>query len=76
MLTLLNKILSLSFDDNIPKDTRTEKQKEALQYLVSKLLNDYKLTIYDVYCHNQFSNKSCPSFNIEDFRNEFLKYNF
>lgn len=57
-----------------PKDTRTEQQKQALFQLVEYLLNKYKLKIDNVYCHNQFAAKACPSFKIEDFKRDYQKY--
>lgn len=56
------------------KDTRTKEQKESLFNLIDDLLIAYDLTIEDVYCHYQFAKKLCPCFNIEDFKEEFLKY--
>ena len=56
-----------------PKDTRTMEQKEAMIKLVKSLMQKYNLDLDDVYCHNQFTNKACPSFSIEQFRNEFAK---
>ena len=53
------------------KDTRTEAQKSALIDLVYDIMQQYHLTLNQVYCHNQFSNKQCPSFNINTFKKEF-----
>lgn len=58
-------------DKRKPKDTRTVQQKESMFLLVYRLLNLYGLSFENVYCHNQFDNKSCPSFKIGQFRNEF-----
>ena len=54
-----------------PLDTRTEPQKIALYTLVKTLLEKYNLTIEDVYCHNQFANKACPSYSIKQFKEEY-----
>lgn len=56
-----------------PKDTRTSEQKKALIELVHSLLTKYKLKIDNVHCHNEYANKACPSFKIEDFRKEYNK---
>lgn len=56
------------------KDTRTKEQKESLLKLIDELLIAYDLSIDDVYCHYQFAKKICPSFFIDDFKKEFLKY--
>ena len=52
------------------KDTRTEEQKKSLVSLVKQLMSIYKLSISNVHCHNEYANKACPSFKINDFRNE------
>ena len=59
---------------NAPKDTRTIPQKESLFALVRQLMLTYKLTLKDVHCHNEFANKACPSFKIEQFRTEFEEW--
>ena len=47
-----------------PKDTRTHEQRHALRMLIEYLSDKYKgVTIHG---HYEFSNKSCPSFNIKD----------
>ena len=46
-----------------PKDTRTPQQKQALRQLVQKLLFVYPHA--SVHGHNEFSNKACPSFNVQ-----------
>lgn len=45
----------------VPKDTRTELQKEALDDLLCYLKILYASA--KVYGHNDFSTKACPSFN-------------
>lgn len=52
------------------KDTRTEAQKKALVGLVRQLMDIYKLPASKVHCHNEYANKACPSFNINNFRKE------
>lgn len=56
------------------KDTRTEQQKQALFELVEYLLDKYKLKTDNVYCHNQFAAKACPSFKIADFKKDYSMY--
>ena len=58
-------------DGKTPKDTRTYNQKQALLDIVFLMLQKYHLTINDVYCHNQFANKACPSFKINTFKKEY-----
>ena len=60
--------------DMKPKDTRTTEQKIAMIELVHYLCKKYNLSIYNVFCHNQFAKKACPSFKIEDFRKEYNAY--
>lgn len=57
-----------------PKDTRTEAQKKSMYELVRELTKKYGLTLDDVYCHNQFAHKACPSFKIADFKKEYMAY--
>lgn len=52
------------------KDTRTPQQKESLVKLVKELMLRYGLSKYNVHCHNEYAAKECPSFKIEQFRNE------
>lgn len=53
------------------KDTRTIAQKESMYALVFQLLSLYNLSINDVHCHNEFAAKACPSFKIDQFREEY-----
>lgn len=57
-----------------PKDTRTNEQKKSLVKLVLKLMKKYNISIENVRCHYEFANKACPSFKIENFRNELRQY--
>lgn len=47
----------------VPKDTRTPQQRKALSLLIKQLRDTYREA--QVYCHNQFANKACPSFKID-----------
>lgn len=48
----------------VPKDTRTPEQKEALITLLRELAERYPdATIHG---HYEFSNKSCPCFNVQE----------
>lgn len=47
-----------------PKDTRTKAQKHALKMLIESLKDKYPQAT--VHCHNEFANKACPSFKIEE----------
>lgn len=48
----------------VPKDTRTPEQRKALAALLRRLKSTYREA--QVYCHNQFANKACPSFKISE----------
>lgn len=50
-------------DGMTPKDTRTPAQKAALRNLVYSLLAKYPDA--EVYGHNEFAKKACPSFNVK-----------
>ena len=51
-------------DGVTPKDTRTKAQKDSIIRLVKKLKGCYPdVTIHG---HNDFSNKACPSYNVQD----------
>lgn len=47
-----------------PMDTRTPSQSNALHSLVNYLKKKYNATVH---CHNEFANKACPSFTIDQF---------
>jgi len=46
-----------------PKDTRTKQQQQALMSLLRLLRDDYGVT--EIHGHNEYSNKACPSFNVQ-----------
>ena len=46
------------------KDTRTDKQKESLKYLIGYLCASYPGA--KVYGHNSFSSKACPSYDAKE----------
>ena len=48
-------------DGKTPKDTRTEKQKDALLSVLYTLKALYPKA--KIYSHNEFANKACPSFD-------------
>lgn len=54
----------LAKDGKTPKDTRTDKQKEALwKILISLIIKYPDATIHG---HNEFSSKACPCFNVKE----------
>ncbi len=48
--------------DGKPMDTRTPSQRNAMLSLVDSLKRKYKASVH---CHNEFANKACPSFKID-----------
>lgn len=61
-------------DGKTPKDTRTEAQKVSLYKLLKELIEKYNLTLDDVHGHYEFANKACPSFKMENFKEEYKNY--
>jgi hypothetical protein len=55
-------------DWRIPKDTRTNLQKEVLRIEIQKLIKEYPHI--KVLGHNQVANKSCPSFDVPEWLRE------
>jgi len=50
-----------------PKDTRTEAQKLSLEILLEGLISGYERRfLVSVHGHNEFSNKACPSFDVQE----------
>ncbi len=45
-----------------PMDTRTPSQRNAMRSLVDYLKKKYNASVH---CHNEFANKACPSFKID-----------
>ncbi len=58
----------LTADGKHAADTRTPQQKSAMERLVSQLKQTYK--IENVHGHNEYANKSCPSFDVRGWRKE------
>lgn len=55
-----------------PCDTRTEYQRESLKDLVECLVSEYGCTVHG---HNEFSDKSCPCFDVsKEFENDYIGY--
>jgi len=55
-----------------PKDTRTDKQKEALHNLIMEQMLKYKgATLHG---HNEFAPKACPSFDVKKEYADIIKF--
>ena len=60
-----------------PKDTRTPEQKRSMLSLVRKLVNKYKIPVTQIWAHHDFDkHKACASFDISEFRKDYIKYVF
>lgn len=55
----------MSKDMKKAKDTRTIKQKDSLILLMIQLMYKYNKDM-TIHGHNEYSNKSCPSFNVQE----------
>lgn len=64
----------LAEDAKTPKDTRTNAQKESMYKLVDSLMKKYNISLKDVHGHYEFAAKACPSFKMEQFKQEFTKW--
>ena len=47
------------------KDTRTQAQKDSLVKLLHELIYKYNKDM-TIHGHNEFANKACPSFNVQE----------
>lgn len=54
--------------DGHPSDTRTEAQRLALLQLVRDLVEEYPIN--SIHGHNEFANRSCPCFNVQQWCRE------
>lgn len=52
------------------KDTRTPEQKKALITLIRQLMHTHGISLENVRCHNEFSNRACPCFSVTKLRKE------
>ena len=60
-----------------PKDTRKKKKKRSMLSLVRKLVNKYKIPVTQIWAHHDFDkHKACPSFDVSEFRKDYIKYVF
>lgn len=60
-------------NDGKPQDTRTIAQIESIQILISLLLTMYP-DIKKITGHNEYSNKACPCFNVQQYRDMFAVF--
>jgi len=55
----------MSKDMKKAKDTRTQAQKDSLIKLMHELIYKYNKDM-TIHGHNEFANKACPSFNVQE----------
>jgi len=55
----------MSKDMNKAKDTRTQAQKDSLINLMHELIYKYNKDM-TIHGHNEYANKACPSFNVQE----------
>ena len=55
----------MSKDMKKAKDTRTQAQKDSLINLMHKLIYKYNKDM-TIHGHNEYANKACPSFNVQE----------
>lgn len=48
-------------------DEFTSAQYKSLKELCERLMEEYGISSDDIYGHNEFSTKTCPNFNVDDF---------
>jgi len=48
-------------------DEFTLAQYKSLKELCERLMEEYGISSDDIYGHNEFSDKTCPNFNVDDF---------
>ena len=60
-------------DENLkPKDTRAEDQKGRMKAIILDLMDEYpEATLHG---HNEFSNKACPSFDVQKEYDEIIDF--
>lgn len=60
----------LAEDGKTPKDTRTDAQNAALLELVKHLQTVHRIPSSNIFGHNEFANKACPSFDVQAWKKE------
>jgi len=55
-------------DGKTPKDTRTDAQKASLLALVKQLQTSHHIPSKSIFGHNEFANKACPSFDVQEWK--------
>jgi hypothetical protein len=53
-------------------DEFTPAQYKSLKELCERLMEEYSISSDDIYSHAEFSDKTCPNFNVDDFVEEYI----
>lgn len=58
----------MTADMKSPKNTMTDAQNASLVKLLRELMQRYRIPSANIFGHNQFANKACPSLDVQDWK--------